>query len=311
MWVVFNEGWGQYDTERLRRAGQGSSTRPAWSTTPAAGPTRRWATCIDMHSYPGPAAPSRRRTGPACWASSAAWAWASTATPGRRRPGATAAWPSAEELTRRYERAAAQGVWELQGRQGLSAAVYTQTTDVETECNGLLTYDRAVIKVDRRRLAAANRGRAAAAIRRVVVPTSQEQGASTWRYTIEQAGRRLVSSPTSTTRRGRKAPAASARESTPGAVVRTEWKTGDIWLRRDVRAARDDSERPALLVHHDEDAEIYINGVLAAKAGGYTTDYEELAHARRRPRRAASRARTSSPSTAARPAAGSTSTWAW
>ena len=32
-------------------------------------------------------------------------------------------------------------------RQGLSAAVYTQTTDVEVETNGLMTYDREVIKV--------------------------------------------------------------------------------------------------------------------------------------------------------------------
>ena len=32
--------------------------------------------------------------------------------------------------------------------KGLSAAVYTQLTDVETQCNGLLTYDRAVTKVD-------------------------------------------------------------------------------------------------------------------------------------------------------------------
>jgi hypothetical protein len=39
-------------------------------------------------------------------------------------------------------------VWRLHQLRGLSAAVYTQTTDVETECNGLLTYDRAVAKID-------------------------------------------------------------------------------------------------------------------------------------------------------------------
>jgi len=31
--------------------------------------------------------------------------------------------------------------------KGLSAAVYTQITDVETEVNGLITYDRAVLKI--------------------------------------------------------------------------------------------------------------------------------------------------------------------
>src|SRR5438132_5593599 len=41
--------------------------------------------------------------------------------------------------------------------QGLSAAVYTQTTDVEIEVNGLMTYDREVIKMDVARVAEANR----------------------------------------------------------------------------------------------------------------------------------------------------------
>jgi beta-galactosidase/beta-glucuronidase len=43
-------------------------------------------------------------------------------------------------------------------RQGLSGAVYTQTTDVEIEINGFLTYDRAVLKMDAERLAQAHRG---------------------------------------------------------------------------------------------------------------------------------------------------------
>jgi hypothetical protein len=37
-------------------------------------------------------------------------------------------------------------------RRGLSAAIYTQTTDVEIECNGLMTYDRRVIKVPEKKL---------------------------------------------------------------------------------------------------------------------------------------------------------------
>jgi hypothetical protein len=39
---------------------------------------------------------------------------------------------------------------------GCAAAVYTQTTDVEGEVNGLMTYDRKVIKMDTERLAKAN-----------------------------------------------------------------------------------------------------------------------------------------------------------
>ncbi len=42
-------------------------------------------------------------------------------------------------------------------KRGLSAAIYTQTTDVEIECNGLMTYDRKVIKVPESRLVEAAR----------------------------------------------------------------------------------------------------------------------------------------------------------
>ena len=41
-------------------------------------------------------------------------------------------------------------------RQGCSAAVYTQTTDVEGEVNGLMTYDREIIKMDEARLREVN-----------------------------------------------------------------------------------------------------------------------------------------------------------
>lgn len=39
--------------------------------------------------------------------------------------------------------------------RGLSAAIYTQTTDVEIETNGLMTYDRKIIKVPEQKLRAA------------------------------------------------------------------------------------------------------------------------------------------------------------
>ena len=66
---------------------------------------------------------------------------------------------------------------------------------------------------------------------------------------------------------------------TPGAVVRTEWKTDSIWLRREFDRTSPKTAKPELLVRHDEDVEIYINGVLAGKAGGFISDYEEMAMA--------------------------------
>ena len=59
-----------------------------------------------------------------------------------------------EQVTDEYEKYADK-LYELIGR-GFSAAVYTQTTDVEIEVNGLMTYDRKVMKTDEARLRAIN-----------------------------------------------------------------------------------------------------------------------------------------------------------
>ena len=64
---------------------------------------------------------------------------------------------------------------------------------------------------------------------------------------------------------------------TPGAIVRTEWKTKDLWLRRAFTLEALPEGRVQLLIHHDEDAEVWINGVLAARLRGYTRDYERAA----------------------------------
>ncbi|RPI98103.1 MAG: hypothetical protein EHM31_12335, partial [Candidatus Aminicenantes bacterium] len=42
--------------------------------------------------------------------------------------------------------------------KGLAAAVYTQTSDCEIEVNGLMTYDREIIKLDPARFSTLNRG---------------------------------------------------------------------------------------------------------------------------------------------------------
>jgi hypothetical protein len=61
---------------------------------------------------------------------------------------------------------------------------------------------------------------------------------------------------------------------TPGALVQTVWKTDQIWLRRTFELpALDDPGPLRFLLHHDEDAQIWLNGVLAAQTTGYTTDY--------------------------------------
>ncbi|GAI04401.1 unnamed protein product, partial [marine sediment metagenome] len=65
-------------------------------------------------------------------------------------------------------------------------------------------------------------------------------------------------------------------EGTPSAVVRTEWKGSDIWLRRTFELKNKALSQPQLLIHHDEDAEVYINGRLIAKLEGYTSSYVQV-----------------------------------
>ncbi len=61
---------------------------------------------------------------------------------------------------------------------------------------------------------------------------------------------------------------------TPGAVVRTEWRTNDIWLRRDVEL-KEIPKGAMLDLHHDEDVEVYLNGFLIYSAKGFLKDYEK------------------------------------
>lgn len=73
------------------------------------------------------------------------------------------------------------------------------------------------------------------------------------------------------------APGGFGTGGTPGAVVRTSWSNDNIWLRRefavDVVSA---SKSLALRIHHDEDAEIYLNGVEAARLPRWTSGYVEV-----------------------------------
>jgi hypothetical protein len=143
---------------------------------------------------------------------------------------------------------------------------------VEIEVNGLLTYDRAIIKIAPQRVAAANRKLyGPPPVIGTLVATSREAPQSWW-YSFD--------APANDEWRTSKqepdwpvGPGGFGREGTPGAVVRTEWHTPGIWLRRLCDGIQAPPKNPHLLMHHDEDAEVYINGVLAAKATGYTTDY--------------------------------------
>jgi hypothetical protein len=61
---------------------------------------------------------------------------------------------------------------------------------------------------------------------------------------------------------------------TPGTTIGTNWSQADIWLVRDIELNDVAIEKLHWLIHHDEDAEIYVNGTLAAQFTGYTVQYD-------------------------------------
>jgi hypothetical protein len=108
----------------------------------------------------------------------------------------------------------------------------------------------------------------------VVVPTSEETP-QRWHYTTQKPTNGWFGAGFDD-QSWSEGPGGFGTEGTPGAVVRTEWKTSDIWLRREFTMPQGKSNNLCLRVHHDEDAEVYINGVQVLNAAGYTTEYDLL-----------------------------------
>jgi hypothetical protein len=272
VWVLFNEGWGQYDTERLTQ--RLKALDPSRLVNNASGWTdMRVGDLIDVHSYPGPDCPAAEPRRAAVLGE-----FGGLGLPVEGHSWSARRWgylmlKSSEELGARYTRAFKQ-VWALHNFRGLNAAIYTQTTDVETECNGLLTYDRAVTKIDPAVLRAANRGEFPGPPMKVILPDAM-LGRAKWRYTTEPPGEEWFQ-PEFEASGWQEGFGGFGGENAPGSYPNTAWKTPDIWLRQQFTLAADELKGLKLRVYHDEDATIYLNGVLAAKLPGFITDYEEV-----------------------------------
>jgi beta-galactosidase/beta-glucuronidase len=157
MWVPFNEGWGQFNTMRvvegIRRLDPSRLVDCAsgWNDVEGVGDVR------DIHVYPGPGSPDPEEARAAVLGEFGGLGLKVDGHTWENKTWGYQGTKDGADLTRKYE-SLLKRVYELKEKPGLSAAVYTQTTDVETEANGLMTYDRAVIKVDLDRAAAATRG---------------------------------------------------------------------------------------------------------------------------------------------------------
>jgi hypothetical protein len=107
----------------------------------------------------------------------------------------------------------------------------------------------------------------------VVEHGSKNDGVA-WKYTTDRPADGWIK-PSFNDSRWQSGVGGFGTEGTPGSIVRTNWNSPDIYLRREIVVPEGAGvETLQLYVHHDEDAKIYINGVLAAHITGFTADYD-------------------------------------
>lgn len=272
MWVPFNEAWGQFDTVAITKWTQ--EYDPTRIVNCASGGNDfPVGDVVDVHRYPGPFAPKPEEHRAAVlgeygglglplkghtWQGEKNWGYRSFTTQ--------------EALTEAYLDLLDK-LHPMIDRDGLSAAIYTQTTDVEIEVNGLMTYDRAIEKISVEVAAKAHAKLwQPAPTYTTLVPTS-EQSAQQWRFTLQAPADNWFSVDFDTAN-WKAAAGGFGEPSTPGSQVHTEWKTDDIWLRREFTLTDLPQGELRVRMHHDEDAEVYLNGTLLKKVMGYTVDYQ-------------------------------------
>ncbi len=289
MWVPLNEGWGQ----DARKKPDGTYGKPpydkdgtialgdmvkGWDPTRLVNQASGWSDhgggdVNDIHNYPGPAAPPIEKNRAIVlgefgglglpieghlWQDKANWGYQTM--------------QSKEDLTDKYERLLGR-LWQLSEDSGLCAGVYTQTTDVETEVNGFMTYDREVLKMDEQRMREANLGTGPRIDIITFVETAQEEPVD-WKYTTEKPAEGWMK-PEFDDSSWKTGKSGFGTEGTPGAVVNTKWDTDDIWLRREIDIPADVLKDVNFMWHHDDAAQVYVNGTLAARGGQHTASYVE------------------------------------
>ena len=276
-WVPFNEGWGQFKTnEILNWTKKHDPTRLV--DGPSGWTDRGGGDLHDMHRYPGPSMfpVSEERASVLGEFGGLGWPVKDHLWWDKRNWGYRT-YQTQAELQQNYE-TLMHKLRPLIG-QGLAAAIYTQTTDVEGEVNGLMTYDRALVKLDAERVTKLHKRfyePPPIITTFVYVPTSEKE-AQKWKYTmtLPKDSDDKWFRPDFDDERWPTGQGGFGTQETPGTIVRTQWKTNDIWLRRTFHL-NDIAGDIFLRLHHDEDAEIYINGKLVASLKEYTTEYIDV-----------------------------------
>jgi hypothetical protein len=256
-WVPFNEGWGQYDTERITKMVR--QLDPSRLVNSVSGWTdRNVGDMRDVHHYPGPALEPAGKGRAAVlgefggismpveqhlWATDRNWGYATR--------------EKKEELFA-YYRSLFVNMRGLLG-QGMSAAIYTQTTDVESEVNGYLTYDRAVEKFDTAALRELHRGfYRILPPTRTILPDARERKVE-WRYSFSDpgAGWNQADFDDSSWKRGPGAFLAGTGNAFPAG---TEWTGDSIWLRHTFELEAAPGNLFLSLINGFTEGEVLLNG---------------------------------------------------
>lgn len=155
VWVPFNEAWGQFKTEEITQWTQNYDPSRLVNSASGGNHYAKAGDILDFHKYPGPELKmydNNRVTAIGeyggiglpikehLWQPDKNWGYVQ--------------FKNSKEVTDEYVKYGEELLKLV--KRGISAAVYTQTTDVEGEVNGLMTYDRKVIKIEENRVRAIN-----------------------------------------------------------------------------------------------------------------------------------------------------------
>ena len=281
-WVVYNEAWGQDDGSGMEHTRRGVENVMAQNHDPGRfiHAVTGWTDIemgdfIDVHSYPAPGAainPINERV-----ASCGEFGGINLFVEGHMWSGSEMDYITvgdANYYTNLFDHYT-DLLQQLQKDRGLWMSVYTQISDVEQECNGLYSYDRKVLKVS-----PAQKAVMRANILRTIhyfyseaqtVVAAGDEAQNRWQYTTTEPSANWYATDfdASTWKSG---------SGGFGSGGRTGWSTSDIWIRRTFTVTGISEEQRhdlRLWLFHDEDAEVYINGQLAAVVTGYNNNYEQ------------------------------------
>lgn len=258
MWVPFNEGWGQYETRRI--AEQVRAWDPTRLVNSVSGWTDRGVGDVnDVHQYPGPGMEPPEQSPERAivlgefgglglpvqghlWWDKRNWGYQNL--------------EGKADLLSRYE-AMFQNLVPMLGR-GLAAAVYTQTTDVEGEVNGYMTYDRAQVKLNAADLKRIHAPLYAPPAKVVHLLATSEVTPQPWRFTNEKPadGWERAAFDDGGWMSGNGPFRGGAH---PFVGQGTAWDATAIWMRRSFEVT-EPTKGLSAIVYALQDIDVYLNG---------------------------------------------------